>query len=208
MFTAATVKNLLLDLGGVLYAIDIDSTVEAYSALREAGAPPIDYGKASQHEFFSQLDRGEIEIDEFAEGLRKAYRLDTDLETIKKIWVDLLIGVIPGRIEEVKKLATKYNIALLSNTSKYHHGFYREACEPMFREMDHLFFSFDMSLRKPDPAIYQEALRQMNWEAGETLFVDDSKVNIVTADAEGIQTYWMETHDHWAAMSEALMPGE
>lgn len=205
MFTPSTVKNLLLDLGGVLYAIDIDSTVVAYSALREEGAPEIDYGKASQHEFFSQLDRGEIEIDEFAEGLRTAYHLDTDLETIKKIWMDLLIGVIPGRIEEVKRLATRYNIALLSNTSRYHHDFYREACDPMFREMDHLFFSFDMGLRKPDPAIYQEAIRHMGWEEGETLFVDDSKVNIVAADEEGIQTYWMETHDHWAAMADALM---
>lgn len=200
-----SIQNLLLDLGGVLYAIDIETTVRQYAALREKGAPPVDYDKSSQHECFSQLDRGEIDIDEFAEGIRVAYRLNTDLETIKDIWSNLLIGVIPGRIESVKKLSRIYNIALLSNTSRFHHAHYHQACQPMFAEMDHLFFSFDMGLRKPDPLIYQEAINQMDWKAGETLFVDDSKVNIEAARKEGIQTFWMETHDHWDVLTNELL---
>lgn len=193
----STVRNLLIDLGGVLYEIDIQSTVDGYTAMKKLGAPDIDYGKSSQHEFFSELDRGEIEIDTFAQGLKDAYHLQGDLEAIKKIWLDLLIGVLPNRAEDIGELAGKYSIALLSNTSRYHHDFYREACEPMFRHMDHLFFSFDMGLRKPDPAIYTTALSQMGWRAEETLFIDDSKINIDAAAALGIQTFWMETHDHW-----------
>ncbi|MDP5170917.1 MAG: HAD family phosphatase [Bacteroidia bacterium] len=205
MMNKASIRHLLLDLGGVLYEIDIAKTVQTYNGLRHPGAPEIDYSKASQHAFFDQLDQGKIEIDDFAKGLRDAYQLDAELDLVKQIWMDLLIGVLPGRADDMEQLAQYYNIALLSNTSRFHHDFYREACDPMFRHMDHLFFSFDMGLRKPDAEIYLAALTQMGWKAEETLFVDDSWTNIEAAQQLGIQTYWMETHDHWQGLMTALV---
>ncbi len=204
----ASVRNLLLDLGGVLYDIDIGKTVQAYDRLRKPGTPDIDYGKASQHKFFSQLDRGQIEIDEFAQGLTEAYQLNADLDAVKHIWLELLIGVFPGRAKDIEYLARACNIALLSNTSRYHRDHYWEQCEPMFRHMDHLFFSFEMGLRKPDPQIYLQALEQMNWKAGETLFVDDSYVNIEAADKLGLQTFWVETPEKWQELMASLGSGK
>lgn len=199
------VHYLLFDLGGVLYDIDIQRTVAAYTQLQRPGADPIDYGKSSQHEAFSLLDCGQIDIDGFAEFLRDTYQLEAGIEQIKAIWLDLLIGVFPGRAEDLAKLALRYRIALLSNTSRFHHDHYRPACEPMFRQMDHLFFSFDLALRKPDPAIYLTSLSLAGWEPQHTLFVDDSKTNIEAAAALGIQTFWMETPDHWEVLMNNLL---
>lgn len=70
----------------------------------------------------------------------------------------VLIGVFPGREAEVAQLAQTFNIALLSNTSRFNRDHYTEECEPVFWHIDQLFFSFDMGLRKPDPTIISRPL--------------------------------------------------
>ncbi|WNJ16932.1 HAD family phosphatase [Pontibacter sp. G13] len=202
----ASVKHLLIDLGGVLYEINVARTLAAYNHLREPGTPIVDYGhSASQLELFSQLDAGKISIDDFAQGLKDAYRLDADLEQIKEIWKSLLIGVLPGRKKALKALTQQYDLVLLSNTSEYHYDHYKSECKDLFDQMDHLFLSFKMGVRKPNPEIYQQALDKMGWKAEETMFWDDSRENIEAAAALGIQTWWMKDHDEFHHAVAALL---
>ena len=189
------VKNMLIDLGGVLYEIDIKSTLDKYQQMRPAGLPPVDFSKSGQHELFTLLDEGKIEIDEFAQGLKDAYQLSGSIEEIKIIWRDLLVGLLPGRIEAAQQLSKAYNLALLSNTGRYHFDWYKDECKPVFDCLDHLFLSYEMGVRKPGVEIFHMALNQMGWKAEETLFLDDSKVNIDAAQALGIHTWWIETPD-------------
>lgn len=187
-----TPKNLLIDLGGVLYQIDIDSTLERYHAMQTPGAPRISFSKSEQHEVFSQLDCGTISIDDFAQTLQADYALTGSLEEIKRIWMDLLIGVFPGREAQITALAQTYRLALLSNTSRFHFNHYAPQCAGMFERMDHVFTSFDLGQRKPDAIIYQTALAKAGWDAEETLFLDDSHTNIQAAAALGLQSFWVE----------------
>lgn len=196
------IKNILIDLGGVLYEIDIETTINRYNQMRKPGAEPVNFNKQGQHKWFTLLDNGDADIDVFASGLKETFQLTGDLEEIKQIWRELLIGVLPGRIEAIEKLADHYNLALLSNTNKYHYDVYYPECKPMFDRMDRVFVSFEMGVRKPDPKIFHMALEEMNWEPGETLFLDDSKVNIEAAEKIGIKTYWIETHDDFDRMLE------
>ncbi len=199
------VRNVIFDLGGVLYDIDIDSTVAAYQRLVKPGGPKIDFGKTTQHEFFSQLDRGEIEIEAFADGLIQAYELEADRDTVIQIWLDLLVGVFPGRDAAITRLAPHYRLVLLSNTSRFHRDAFQEACAGMFAQMEHLFLSYEMGLRKPDPAIYHRTLKEMGWKAEETLFVDDSKTNIDAAAALGIQVFWLEKPELFTPLMSRLL---
>ena len=160
----------------------------------------INFSKKGQHEYFSLLDCGQISIEEFGQGLKDAYSLEGTVAEINQIWMELLIGVIPGRIEQVAKLSESYNLALLSNTSRFHKEHYAPQCKPMFDKMDHLFFSFDMGVRKPGKEIYLQALEAAGWKAEETLFLDDSKNNIETANSLGIKTHWIETYDDFEEM--------
>lgn len=199
------IKNLFIDLGDVLYEIDIKSTIEKYDQMREPGAPPVEFGKNAQNKWFDLLDTGQVEIAEFAEGLKSSYQLTGTIEQIKQIWMDLLIGVIPGRVEAISQLAKYYNLALLSNTSRFHFEYYYPQCKSLFDQMDHLFVSFEMGLRKPDSAIYIQALEKMGWKAEETLFADDSKINIESAQKVGIKTWWIEQHSDFELMVENLL---
>ena len=75
----------------------------------------------------------------------------------------------------------------------------------MFAAMDHLFFSFDLNLCKPDSSIYLTALDKMGWKASETLFLDDSLSNIEGAQALGIQTLWVEKPELFEQFSNNMI---
>jgi len=52
---------------------------------------------------------------------------------------------------------------------------------------DALVWSFQLGIAKPDPAIYEHALKQLGTSAGETLFIDDKLVNVEAARDLGMQ---------------------
>lgn len=200
-----SVKNLLIDLGGVLYEIDVQKTLQRYYNLLPPSlksSNPLDLVK---NPLFKKLDMGLIEIDAFAEGLIQEWKLETDPETIKQIWVELLVGLYPDRVRLVQALSEKYNIALLSNTSRYHYEHYIDECKPMFDAMDQLFFSFDYQIIKPEAKAYQTVLDRMGWKAGETLFMDDSQTNINGAEGQQLQTKWIEKPEDFEEIAHALL---
>lgn len=192
MPTYPNIQNLLIDLGGVLYDIDIAKTIKAYQALARNPDEALSFTTNSQGEWFSKLDRGEVSIEAFADGLIADFDLDTDQATVITIWNDLLLGLMPQRPTQIAQLAPDYHLALLSNTSRQHHSLYKDECAEMFSHFERLFFSFDMGMRKPDAIIFEKVLAEMNWQAAETLFIDDSTTNIAAAKALGIQTAWIE----------------
>jgi len=62
-------------------------------------------------------------------------------------------------------------------------------------DFDVLVWSFQLSLAKPDPAIYRHALQQLGTRPEETLFLDDKRVNIEAAQALGIKAIEFTTVD-------------
>jgi HAD superfamily hydrolase (TIGR01509 family) len=54
-------------------------------------------------------------------------------------------------------------------------------------QFDHLTFSAEVSLIKPDAAIYQHSLRGVGVAASEALFVDDKEPNVEGARAVGLR---------------------
>ncbi|MEL6628035.1 MAG: HAD family phosphatase [Bacteroidota bacterium] len=186
------IRHLLIDLGGVLYEIDFPKTLTAFRRLQPAGVEPMTLGKEIQYDWFADLDQGKIEFPAFAQGLIDTFQLQAQEEQIRTIWLDLLVRLYPGRTQMVQELSQHFDLALLSNTSRVHFDHYSPECAEMFAAMDHLFVSFEMGVKKPDPRMFFMALEQMGWKAEETLFLDDSRTNIRAAEALGIQTVWIE----------------
>ncbi len=198
------IKNLLFDLGGVLYSIDLNRMFEAFKPLARPGHDPVLYTKDQQHDIFYQLDRGDVKATGFAEGLQEAYQLEGNPEQILEAWNALLIGVIPGRETALAQLKERYSLALLSNTNQFHRDVFDPQCQMIFQHMDRLFFSYEMGMRKPEPEIFLTVLGDMGWMPEETLFIDDTQINIQAADQLGIQTFWMETEIDFDRLIEKL----
>lgn len=68
--------------------------------------------------------------------------------------------------------------------------------EREFRWIDNfdvLVWSFQLHMAKPDPAIYQHALKRLGTRPEETLFIDDKPVNIEAALALGLKALEFST---------------
>lgn len=63
---------------------------------------------------------------------------------------------------------------------------YLPAHEPWFPEFDHLTFSCDVQITKPQPGIYHHCLDGLGVRPGEALFLDDREDNVDAAREIGI----------------------
>ncbi len=179
------IKNLIFDLGGVLYEIDYQKVTDKLQAL----SPNIHFSQLKQDTIFDDFEIGKITPQQFRDGIRKlTQKLDLSDIQIDEIWNSMLIGLFPNRVELIHKLSQKYPIVLLSNANQIHYDFIAKECKPLFEPMKKIFFSFEIGMRKPHPETFQFVLQQMQFKPEETLFIEDTILHIEGAKAVGIQT--------------------
>ena len=104
-------------------------------------------------------------------------------ETGIELWEDSLPVVHELRDRGVKT-------ALVSNCSHSTRGIVDRL--GLAEAFDHVVLSFEVGLRKPDPAIYREALRRLDVEPARAVFVDDQPAYCDGAAAVGIETYLID----------------
>lgn len=87
--------------------------------------------------------------------------------------------------------------ALLSNAPLDISGALRNA--PMTAGFDALFFSSELGLCKPDPAIYERVLGELGAAPKRTAFIDDREENVLAAKRLGIAAHHYAGDDGLAA---------
>jgi putative hydrolase of the HAD superfamily len=144
-------------------------------------------------EFHKAYERGEIDSPSFRNAFRDYFEQSWSDAEVDYLWNSLL-GELPAyRLDLVRRLKSKYQVGILSNTNEIHvdavhallqaeHGmtnFY-----PLF---DRVFYSQEMGLAKPSAAIYQQLLLELDTKASRVLFFDDLLANVEGAASVGIQ---------------------
>lgn len=183
------IKNVLFDLGGVIYDIDPKITQDRLQSLLPASSNLTIYSKTAQISAISDYEMGLIDTDTFIQQVKKELNLDVSDDVIAEAWNALLLGLVEGRIAQIQSLKEKYNLALLSNTNELHYNFIQADCQPIYDLMDKCFFSFHIQMRKPNADIFETVLAEMGWEREETIFVEDSPPNIEGAKAIGLPVF-------------------
>ena len=202
------IKNLLIDLGDVLYRIDFAKMVMAFAALQDPDSDPVHFSKKNQHDVFSKLEIGQISEKEFVDEVREIYHLKGTDQQIIDAWNAILVALIPERVDQLRSLKSKYQLALLSNTNIIHQHAFQEECAELLAQFDKIYLSHEFGRRKPDADTFLVILEEMGWKAEETLFLDDSTPNIKAADELGIATCWVETPEVFDELMPKLLPGE
>lgn len=115
-----------------------------------------------------------------------------------------ITGPIQGMPALVEQLAAR-KVPLFGITN-FSHEFWPpfRAEWPLFDHFTDIIVSGEERLTKPDPAIYQLALRRFGLAPGEALFVDDRAENVVAAEANGFVGHHFAGHDRLAAHLAAL----
>ncbi len=89
-------------------------------------------------------------------------------------------------VEWVKVLhEQKYKLGILSNMSRSV-GSHLLRTQRWLKMFDHLCFSGNLRIGKPDPAIYHACLNGLRAPADQALFIDDREVNITAGRGVGI----------------------
>lgn len=198
MAASHKLPNLLFDFGGVIIDIDYQRTLDAMRLLSPAGST-IGFTQAAQAELFDRLETGRLTADEFRAGLRTGYELTgTDAE-LDAAWNAMLLDVPAERLALIADLrAQGHATALLSNTNHLHINVINEQLRAQYGfahgiadALDRVFYSQEVGLRKPGEEIFRHVLREMNWKAEETLFIEDSLQHIETARRLGLSTLFL-----------------
>jgi len=136
------------------------------------------------------FDKGKMTPQEFYRQVTKAFKAKIDYDTFYSIYSDVF-SPNPPVLEVMKRLKKNYKILLLSNTDVVRFGFIKKKF-PKILIFNEYVLSYEVGLMKPDPGIYQEALKKAGAEARECVFIDDIKENVEAAMRLGIHGIQME----------------
>ena len=153
--------------------------------------------------YILRLSKGEISEEELWAEAQKDFGLRavsvSENLLARKFQADAI--VYSDVLEFAKKLKKDgYKIAILSNTISAH----EKVCinKGVTEPFDHIFLSYQVGLRKPDPKFYYYVLDKLGVKPTEALFIDDIKENVEAASNLGIRTIWA---DHPATIVEKAM---
>ena len=193
----STLKNLIFDLGDVIIPIDLTAPIRNFAVL--ANMPEEDVETLwKQHDFLNHYETGLIDDDAFRSHVRQVLASRSNApaswadEVIDTAWNTVLLDLPVERIERIKELKANYRLFLLSNTSPIHIRQVNQVLtsmgQPTLEELfEQVFYSYEVRMAKPSPAIYQHVLTTGGLTAGETAFFDDNVANIRAAAELGIQ---------------------
>ncbi len=189
---AKSIKNIIFDFGGVIIPID---PMAFAAGLINLGCTNV----LTLHETFlkkdvyTRFEKGEMSPGEFRLMLRTGLNNNVTDEKLDHAW-NLILGQVPShRVKFLESIKTKYRTFLLSNTNKIHYDHYQEQFRKTYGypSLDSLFekayYSFQIKLYKPDPAIFEFVMNDKGLNPEETLFIDDFQVNIEAAKKLGLQ---------------------
>ncbi len=187
------IKNIIFDFGGVFLDVDYHRTERAFI---DAGISNFSelYSQHSASPLFEDLETGKLNEVSFYDDLRKISGSRLADAEIKTCWNAILGGYYPQSIEKAKELKKKYRIFLFSNTNIIHYQRFMEIYHEQFGKDDFnslfekAWYSQEIGFRKPYPASYEWVLNDAGLKADETLFIDDTLVNIEGADQAGLHT--------------------
>ena len=175
-------KNIVFDLGGVLFARDkskcTPELLEFFSFLRTPRMPL----------FWEEYDRGTSTLEEVTATISgMTGRPVETCAAVLRLAVDLQEPVKPTERLVGDLKAAGYRLYVLSNMSREFIDFLRKM--PVYRCFDGEVISCEEQVVKPEPEIYRRLLDRYSLDPAETLFIDDRPVNLEAARTFGISTF-------------------
>ena len=186
------IKAVIFDLGGVI----LDSPMEIFAAFEKQHGLPENFlnrliVESGQEGAWARLERGELALteffDAFDEEIRNAGANISSRELMAA--VNDFANMRPEMLQLVRRLRKSgYLVAALTNNWLLDDGGTSTGLDVLKAEFDVFVESSRAGVAKPDPAIYEMALRELGVRAEAAVFLDDIGRNLKPAKQMGMTT--------------------
>jgi epoxide hydrolase-like predicted phosphatase len=171
----------IFDIGNVLLPFDY---MKAANRLVEKNRLPHLPDREKIVKAKEQYELGRIDRAEFLNRVRPEFQDAGEESEFVRIWQEIF-EPNEALYALVEVLAAKgIPLYLLSNISDIHHEYIVEEY-PIFSRFQDGIFSYKAGLLKPDPEIFQVAIKHLKVDPARTLYLDDMPENVAAAKAAG-----------------------
>lgn len=181
------IKTIIFDLGGIFIQIDtkqfLRELCEKFDSLSERDVLNV----LIRSDHYSQYEKGSIDSYTFYERVRDKLGGNFSFPFFKKIWQHIF-SPIQSMIDLLPQFKSMYQLVLLSNTNAMHME-YIEKEYPFFHYFDHIIYSYEIGMIKPEKQIFRYTLNKIGCDAKECVFIDDTDENVQSAEEYGIRSY-------------------
>lgn len=188
-----SIKNIIFDFGGVLFAIDYNAPAVGFKKLGWDGFTA-EYSQANQNPIYDELEVGAIEPSKFMSHLYNQMP-NASQEAVMEAWNSILLHPISERIKAIPSIKKAgFRTFLLSNTNAIHVPAFEQMMkdsgdyENFIAGFEVIHYSQILGKRKPHPETFTHLLELHQLKAEETLFIDDSIQHVLGAKKAGLQT--------------------
>lgn len=200
MKQAPHIKNILFDLGGVILDINVQATLKRFY---ELGFPAnlMQYPHSMNTDLFFKYETGKLSAMEFRNEIRRVSGVNVSDKNFDEAWTAMILRIPAERSTLLKKLAERYALYMLSNTSDLHTPVF----EKMFREtagvdmhnlFTNIYYSHEIGFHKPDREAWEYVIKDAGIKPEETLFLDDNIHNIKASQELGFMAIHIHERTH------------
>ena len=202
MIDLSGIKNIFFDLGGVLINLNRERCLIEFQQL---GIENIEehIGHSFKSGLFLHLEEGTITPEEFRNEVRKMTDKQLSDDEIDRAWNAFLLNIPLSKLELLLELRKNYRVFMLSNTNEIHfdymksHDFSAKAGLSINDYFEKCYLSHELHLSKPDKAIFEAVVKDSGVLPHESLFLDDNRQNLETAQSFGFRTYLVAENEEF-----------
>lgn len=204
------IKNIVFDLGGVIFRIDKNQAIKRFNEVGfDDAAAYLD--AFTQVGIFGDLESGKIDAEQFRQRLSELAGKHLTLDDCAHGWQGYMAELPQRNLDKLIELRQRgFRLSLLSNTNPFMMQWARsDAFDGRGHGLDHyfdaLYLSYEMGVMKPDSRIFEMMIQGEKAEPQETVFIDDSAHNTQAAAAMGIHVLQPDNGADWHEMLEELI---
>ncbi len=165
----------------------VDSSRSIEKLSQELCVTPEKIRGGMTHELLTEYEKGHLSSNQFYEQLLLSCNSDQamDMDTFKGFWLDVLFPHTES-VAFLKRATAEIPVWLLSNTNDLHYEMLMQDF-PFMKWVEGGTYSFMVGSMKPEPLIYEIAIKKSGFRPEEILFIDDLEANVSAAQEQGIQ---------------------
>lgn len=178
---------VIFDLGQVLIEVRVDRAFRGISRATGLSVPEVGLRLARAHPLYHGFETGEVGFEEVRKGVCSLLGSEISPDVFTSIWNAVLGDEITSTVDLVRLIGRqqRVRVAVLSNTNATHVAHMRKTW-PFLKELEHVYMSNEIGLRKPDAGAFLHVLTELGVRPDRAVFVDDREENVHAAEQLGM----------------------